>query len=438
MRIGSIKFLICIAVVLFASAKSANAEVWKLTLEQSVEKAIAENRDIEVAKQRLIELQGVKGEAASEGLPHITGTGSYQRLWRKAKIFIANTPVEYGSSNTLLSGAEFNQLLFDGGRVFKAIKAAKIEEARGIQNIRDVEVQVRYNIKETFYEILYTDKLISVLEEQLKNLTGHLNAIKTRYNEGLDSDYTLMRQEVEVSNIQPQIIDAKRNRILLVNAIKVLMVIPQEDEFEPMGAFDYRARAFPQLEHLTEVARDDRPSLKAEKLREQSLRYAIDIEKAAFWPKLNFSTTWQWQGYADDWTISKQDRAYTINSMVTMSWPIFEGLKTVSRIKQAKAKHLQQYYNTSQFEDNVVKEVRDVYESLHRAREALASQEKNLNLARKATKIAGERFEAGLMSQLELNDTINSQARAEQNYLRAAFDCLESEAALEKVVGGEL
>ena len=55
-----------------------------------------------------------------------------------------------------------------------------------------------------------------------------------------------------------------------------------------------------------------------------------------------------------------------------------------------------------------------------------------------ATAIAGERFEAGLMSQIELNDTITQQGKAEQLYLQATLDCLTAEAALERAVGGEL
>ena len=42
------------------------------------------------------------------------------------------------------------------------------------------------------------------------------------------------------------------------------------------------------------------------------------------------------------------------------------------------------------------------------------------------------------MSQLELNDTIDAQAKAEEQYLRATFDCLVAEAALEAAVGGDL
>ncbi len=433
------KIIFHIALLLtLALPAASSAATWQLTLDQAVERGLEENRDIFVAKERLTELEGLKGEARAEGLPQLTGTASYQRMWRKPKIFIQGQFFNVGTDNNYTAGATVNQLLWDGGRVMKALKAAKSEMARGIENVRDAEEAVRLQVKQTYFEILYTDKVIDVLNRELNQLRSHLSSIQTRYAQGVDSDYTLMRQEVQVSNIEPQIIDARRNRTLLINGLKILLAIPPEDELSLSGGFDYRARSIPQVSELMEKARQQRPDLAAEKLREKSLQQNVGIEKAGYMPKFNFQAQWQWQGQSDSAWPSAPERTDVFYSTVSLSWPIFDGLKTHSRVQQAKARLMQQQYMTSQLEDSVLRDVQDVYETLMRARETLASQVKSLDLAKKSTAIAGERFETGLMSQIELNDTINAQATAEQNYLRAAFDCMTAEAALEKAIGGEL
>jgi len=440
MKRASIRSLcLCWAALLALSLPlPAQAETHTMTLDQAVERGLEENRDIAIARERLAEIKGIKGEARAQGLPQLTGVGLYQRMWRKPQVVLGNVAVRMGANNTVQAGVEFDQLLWDGGRVIKAVRAARTEEARGIENIRDAEAQVRYQVKETFYSILYTDKMIAVLNRQLGTLRQHLGAIRTRFSQGVDSDYALLRQQVEVSNIEPQLIDAKRNRELLVNGMKVILAIPQEDDFEPSGSFDYRAQAVPHIEDLMERARLARPDLMAEKLRVKSLEQGVGVERAAYWPQLNFNTTFQWQGLSDDWRIGGNERNDSLSSAVNLSWPIFDGLKTHSRVQQAKARLYQQQWMTSKFEDTVLKEVRDDYEILKRAQEMLRSQQQSLALARKATAIAGERFEAGLMSQIELNDTITAQAQAEQQFLQASVECLVSEAALEKAVGGEL
>jgi outer membrane protein TolC len=280
--------------------------------------------------------------------------------------------------------------------------------------------------------------VIDVLNRQLKQLKAHLGAINERYQSGLESDYALMRQDVEVANIKPVIIEAERMKEILVNGLKLILAIPQEDSIHLTQSFEYRKRGLPDTLVLIERAREERPDFTAEKFREKSLKENIGAEKAGYFPNLSFSSKWYWQGQSDDWKFGRNERSDVITSTFDLSWPVFDGLKTKSRVDQAKAKYFQQRANTSKLGDEVSKDVQDAYLTLTKAREALQAQQKSLSLAKRATAIAGERFGAGLMSQIELNDTINAQARAEQQYLRAAYDCLVSEAALELAVGGEL
>ncbi len=431
-------FITLICLMLAVPAWTAHSSPTAITLEEALERAAAANRDIQTARERLAELEGLKGEARSQGLPQLTGTGSYQRMWRKAEIFINNQPFTTGANNTYNAGAGLSQLLWDGGRVFKAVKAAKTEQAKGIQDIRDAEMQIRLNVKQTFYQILYVEKVIEVLKKQLSQLKGHLSSIRTRFEKGLDSDYTLMRQEVEVSNIEPQLIEAQKTRELLLSGLKILLAVSPDEEIAPKGNFTYGARALPSAEALVEKARSDRPDLLAQKYREKSLVQVVGVEQAGYWPTLNATASWNWQGQSDNWGVGPTERTDYALTALNFSWPIFDGLKTSSRVKQAKAKLVQQRFFTSQLEDSVVKEVKDAVISLEKAQVSLKSQTGSYNTARRASAIAGERFETGLMSQLELNDTITAQAQAEQLYYGAIYDCLTAEAVLEKAIGGAM
>jgi len=430
--------IICAALVLAASPSRVVAEGVKVTLDEALQRAQIANRDIQVAKENLAEIEGLKNEARSEGLPQLTGNAGYERMWRKPKMFINDELFTIGSNNTYSASAEVNQLLWDGGKVLKAVKAAKTEQARGLENIRDVEARIRLSVKQTFYQILYTNKVIDVLSRQLDQLKSHLAAIRTRFNKGLDSDYTLMRQQVEVSNVEPQLIDALRTYELLINSLKILMAVNPEEKIEPTGTLAYNLRSLPGAHAMIEKARSTRPDLNAERLREASLVQNVGVEKAGYWPSLNFNTTYQWQGQSDNWRVGSNERSDSLSSSLNLSWPIFDGLKTKSRVEQAKARLMQQRFQTSQLEDSVVREVQDAITSLEKAQAAYKSQLGSFNLAKKATAIASERFEAGLMSQLELNDTINAQAQAEQLYLQAIYDCLFAEAVLEKAMGGAM
>ena len=225
--------IIAAASLLAAMPAAAFAGEWKLTLEQSVGRSLEENRDIATARQRLAEVMGMKGEAMSQGLPQLSAVAGYTRTWRRPEMIINGVGVQIGSENYFHGGAEVSQLIWDGGRVIKAVKAARTEEMRGIETVRDAEEIVRFQVKQTYYQILYMDKVIEVLDRQLGSLKGHLSAIRTRYERGVDSDYALMRQQVEVANVEPELIEARRMKDLLTNSMKILLAIPPEDGFAP-------------------------------------------------------------------------------------------------------------------------------------------------------------------------------------------------------------
>ena len=430
--------ILAAVILLMGVPGAAHAEEWKLTLTQSVERALEENRDIATARERLAEVIGMKGEARAQGLPQLSAVAGYTRTWRRPQMIINGMGVQIGSENYFNAGGQVSQLLWDGGKVIKAVKAARTEELRGVETIRDAEEMVRLQVKQTYYQILYVEKVIDVLERQLNTLKGRLGAIETRYAKGVDSDYTVMRQQVEVANVEPELIEAKRTKDLLLNSLKILLAIPPQDGFVPVERFGYQARPTPAVAELSQMARTHRPDLAAEKLREQSLVQNVGVEQAGYWPTVNFTSSWQWQANSGDWSLTANEQTDAFQSGFGFSWPIFDGLKTASRVRQAKAKLLQQHYQAAQKEDVVVKEVQDAHDWLARAQQTLATQRTSYATARRATAIAGERFEAGLMSQIEMNDTVTQQAKAEQLYLQATLDCLTAEAALEKAVGGAL
>lgn len=436
----SLRNSICFLILLLSVILSQNlfAEEWRLTLDQALARAAEQNRDIKVAKERLHELEAMKGEALSAGLPQVAGSGQYQRVWRKPTIFLNNQSFQMGMFYNYSFGAQLNQLIFDGGRVFRAVKASRSELESGRQNIRSAEQQVKYEVKETYYNILYVEKVIDVLKKKIEELRSHLAAIKERYGKGIDSDYTLMRQDVEVSNVIPQLMEAEKNSEILQNSLKIILAIPQTDRVVLADPLDYRSEKIFVAGVLIERAKGERPDLAAEKLHQRTLEQVVKLEKTAYIPNLNFNTSWLWQGQSNHWHLGQDQRWDDLSSSLNLSWNIFDGLKTNARIQEAKAKLGQQKAKTSQFEDEVARNVVDAHMTLEKAKEALLSQQKTFALAKRATAIASERFGSGLMSQLELLDTINSQAFAEQQYYQALMNCLTAEAALELAVGGEI
>ena len=116
---------------------------------------------------------------------------------------------------------------------------------------------------------------------------------------------------------------------------------------------------------------------------------------------------------------------------VTGSWDIFDGLETAGKVQQARA---QLEFAKINYDDSVQKvelEVQQSYANLQAARETIRSQQKNVEQALEALRLASERLLAGAGTQLDVLDarvaltkarTSEIQARATYNQELSEFD----------------
>jgi len=431
--------LICLIFLLCAFGQVSRAdEPLRFTIEQAIDLAMKANHDVKIARERLNKLDATIGEARSGALPQLTANAVYQRNFRFPQLIIAGQQYKLGFNNEYTAGASLNQAIYAAGKVMKALKAAKEETMSVDAILKDTREEIRLQVKRTFYQILLTDRVIDIKEKTLKQLTDQLHAIKKRYDTGIESDYTLMRQEVQVSNIQPELSAAKQQKMVYVNALKDLLALPPSEEVELTGTLSYKKMAMSLDEALVSTALSKRQDIEAKTRHVRALRNVVGIEFGGYLPSIGLFGNLNWQGQTDHWKLKDSEHFYSLNAGVGISIPIFDGLKTHHRISEAKAELKIASEEEMKLKSNVASEVKNVNALFKEAVERETSQKKALDLAQKAVDIASLRFSHGLTSQLELNDTILQRDMADQLYAQAVFDCLNAEATLKRVLGGEI
>ena len=113
------------------------------------------------------------------------------------------------------------------------------------------------------------------------------------------------------------------------------------------------------------------------------------------------------------------------------NWNLFDGLETHGRVKATKAALEAARINYDDAVQNVELEVNQAYALLSTARETITSQQKNVEQAKEALRLASERLSAGAGTQLEVLDarvaltrsqTTELVARGDYNKALAEFD----------------
>lgn len=429
--------IIIFSTLIVAGSSFAEGEV-KLSLQEAVERSLRANYDLKSAEEHLRELEAMIGEARAGALPQLNGTAGYDRYVRKPQIFLQEQRFTIGFNNTYAASLALTQPLYVAGKVYKALKAAESETAAGKSTLANLQEEIKLQVKKTYYQILLIGRAIEITKKTLKQLTDQLVTIKARFGKGLESDYTLMRQEVQVSNVEPELAAHEQQRVVLENTLKVLLAIPVGSGVTLTEDFKFAPKNVPNRDELVTTAIKERQDLAAGAAHIESLKQMVGIEKGGYLPTIKAVANLDWVGQADQFVIHSNDHYYSLDAGVELSWPIFDGLKTHYRVNQAKAKLKIEQNKELKLKDNVEGDVLNAHSKYLESVVRETAQKKSLNLAQKAVDISSLRFSEGLTSQLELNDTILQRDQAEKLYAQAVYDCLDTEATLLRLVGGKL
>ena len=426
-----------------------------LTLDQAVKIALRQNPDLLKQLQEIERTRGQIIEVRAEALPHLLMQASYDQ--RAKELFeqggsgggvsfrsgvsgsdtpqldptlaqILNALGGSSSSSSVQNKSwqitmQVNQVLYSGGQVGAAIKIAKFAEDAAYFQLRDTIDQVVAVVRSQFTAVLTNRALINVAEETVRLQEDQLRDQKNRFEAGTVPRFNVLRAEVELANVQPDLIRARNNHLLAEIALaKTLSLAPGpggKPTFNVTGNLGIAERQLG-LQSALELARERRPFLKVQRQQILQQTEQIKVALAGYKPRLDATA-----GYELRNSRLSEDLDKTVDGWffgVTGQWNIFDGLATSGRVKQARAQLESARVNYSDSVQKVDLEVQTAYANLQTARETIRSQQKNVEQAKESLRLANERFAAGAGTQLEALDARTALTRARSTELQARGD----------------
>ncbi len=427
-----------------------------LTLDQAVKIALRQNPDLLKQLQEIERTRGQIIEVRAEALPHLTLQGSYDQRSKD----LLNDGGGSGSNVGFRSGVsgsdsadldpalaailkslggssgtrviqnkswqvtmQLQQVLYSGGQVGAAIKIAKFAEDAAYYQLRDTIDQVVAVVRSQFTAVLTNRALINVAEETVRLQEDQLRDQKNRFEAGTVPRFNVLRAEVELANVQPDLIRARNNHLLAEIALaKTLGLDPGpggKPTFNVIGSLGIVDRPLG-LQSSLELARARRPFLKVQRQQILQQTEQIKVALAGYKPRLDANA-----GYEIRNSRATEDLDKTVDGWffgVTGQWNIFDGLATQGRVKQARAQLESARINYSDSVQKVDLEVQTAYANLQTARETIRSQQKNVEQANESLRLANERFSAGAGTQLEVLDARTALTKARSTELQSRGD----------------
>jgi outer membrane protein len=437
-RVGSLIILTLVALGPAVLAQEAETPV-VLTIDKAIALALEQNPFHLASQEKIAQARAGIRQAVAGFLPTINAQGADTL---DEKLFVLEFPsMVPGEPPTRMSidftkdyqmAFSFGLPLYAGGRLTAGYKQANYGLKASLESVRLSEQETIYEAKRAFYGYLLAKEFSAVAGEGLKLAEDFMKNVKNLYEVGMASKFDLLRSEVQVANLKPPAIRARNSVETAALGLKTVCGLDLDTPIEVKGEL-----VAPPLDSETRdvvaEALEQRPELRQLDYQRLMAGESLKIARGSLLPTLAIGGAYNVWGDALNFRKGNWQNYYTIS--LSLSLPIFNGFETRARIGQSKAVLRELEWTQKGLTNAIAFEVRQAVLNLDQAQETLLSQEKNVEQAREAVRIAELNYAEGLATNLDVSTAQVALSQARTNYSQALYDCVVSQAQLEKAVG---
>src|SRR6266704_2872059 len=431
------------------------------TLNQAILTALQQNPTLLNAEQEIKRTKGVIIQVRAQALPQVNARAQFEWIdpnLTGARIFGTNTTTTPGTTtggaaasptpsitNAQASDVSYSisvlgsQLIFNG-TTFPQIRGTFFQRDSAYFAFRNVLDSLIATVKTQFYQIVVNSELIKVQEQSVHLLESQLKDQQNRFEAGTVPRFNVLQAEVALYNQLPQLITAQNNyRISKITLAKTLGLDfqPGRGENPPLevvGEMPYNPRTI-SLVGAIELGKERRPFLKQaranvlnqlQQVRAAAGQYLPTITATGGGEWVSSPTNSSWHDISKGWIAGVQG-----------SMPIWDSGAIAGQVVQQRALLSETKITYDDDVRQVELEVQTAYSHLQQNRELIVSQEKNVEQAEEALRLAKARLDAGAGVQL---DVLNAQVQlltAQSTRLQALFGYNSSLPEFDRATGAQ-
>jgi outer membrane protein len=463
------------------SGTISEGKVPTFTLDQAILTALQRNPTLLNAEQEIKRTRGVIIQVRAQALPQITANANFQ--WTDPHLtaarILGNTSTTTGGTTPSAAAASLmeglpsqvsdfqaplarpsatpgvtnvetsdisyaisvtgTQLIFNG-TTFNQIRGTFFQRDSAYFAFRNVLDSLIATVKTQFYQIIVNRELLKVNEENVHLLEAQLKDQQNRFEAGTVPRFNVLQADVQLHNQIPQVITAQNNlRISKLQLAKTLGIYfqPRRGESPPLevvGEMPYNPRTI-NLADAIEMGKERRPFLK--QARANVLNQLQQVRAAAGQYLPTITTTGGGEWVSDPINSSWHDISKGWTALVQGSLPIWDSGAIAGQVIQQRALFSEAKITYDDDVRQVELEIQTAYSNLQQNEELVKSQEKNVELADEALRLAKARLDAGAGVQLDVLNATVQLLTAQSTRLQALFGYNSSLAEFDRSTGAQ-
>lgn len=306
--------------------------------------------------------------------------------------------------------------------------------------------QIVFNTAMRYLQVLLDEELVAIAEQNLEISRQQLEQVQAQVEVGSRPIVDQYQQESVVANNELSLVQSENAlqisrtqlyRILQLDPVEQIQFIaPEIDESELVPSnLD--------LNQMIQYALQNRSDVQAQKLNLQSMRYDLQLARAAYFPSVTANATFNTR-YSDQYrltgeTVAFQDQFF--DQMITrsvgfsVSIPIFNRLNTRTSVEQARVQLKNARLSLDDLEYGVREEIGQAYSDYVALSKELSATETALMAAERTYLTQQQRYEIGSTTLIELNQATTDFMEAQSSRLRTTYNFVFQEKLLDYYLG---
>jgi outer membrane protein TolC len=436
--------IVAAAAVLLAACGTAAAQeptaVRRLTLSEAQGLALEASHRLAEARAREEASRAATAAREAAQRPIVSAIAGYTRTNHVTE-FVVPSPT--GEPRVLYPDVPDNYRtrldlqwpIYTGGRSDALERAARAEASAAGADVEIARADLRLEVARSYWAVVTGNASVNVLEQGVARARAHIADVRARFDAGLVPPNEVASAEAQESRQRQLLIEARSQRDVALAEFNRLVGSAPGAMGEPASLLDdgvatgvpqdvavARARDQRQervaLSHRIEAATEQRNAASAGRLPVVSIAGGVDYARPN--PRI-FPRTDAWE---HSWDIG-----------ANVSWSLWDGGRVSADVAQATAGVESLRRRLAEFDSVLDVEIRQRRLEIESGLAAIAAAADAIRAASEARRVVNERYQAGVITQIEVLDADYALLQAELDRTRALANVRLAEARLARALG---
>lgn len=408
----SLLVLLCFMSIVYAQAQNTQ----QLTLQEAVELALQNSDGAKASEARLNVAESEMNITKNLQYPDLKLSGQYMYLTNadvNLKLATGSSDGEGDSGSSpkvnqlLLGQASASMPLFSGFKLKNTVKSSEHLYQAASFNAKNDNETIALNVIQEYISLYKSRQAVTLIEENLKSAQQRVKDFSAMEQNGLLARNDLLKAQLQESNVEVSLEEAKKNARILNYELATLLKLPEETNIETATT------EFGLVSSPTVSIGTDRFDLEALKYQKEAADDQVKVAQSKYYPSLSLSG-----GYI---ALDLQNAITVTNAMnvgVGVSYNLSDLFKAKSDIKLAKYKAEELHYNLDAFTDKVKVQVENANQEYELALKTHNMYLKSEEQAKENYRIVKDKYNNGLA---DTNDLLDADVQQLQARIQLAY-----------------